>query len=245
MPIAGQCHSFSNSLLNRRGFLTSSAALLAAATSGLGCAAMAEVPSLGDTPELGEPNGSAVFGSTEVASRSFRVLPQWSRVLGQMRLDGPRLERCGLDLKDCDKSATAAWNQVIAEAKFLDRAQQVNSVNSFFNRWPYKLDQDLYGVSEYWASPLEFLQRSGDCEDYSIAKFFALRQLGIGNDQLRVVILFDRIRNIGHAVLAVYEGPEIFILDSLSDVVLPHWKYKHYQPQYSMNETTRWAHLLA
>ncbi len=122
---------------------------------------------------------------------------------------------------------------------------QVNSVNSFFNRWPYKLDQDLYGVSEYWASPLEFLRRSGDCEDYSIAKFFALRQLGIGNDQLRVVILFDRIRNIGHAVLAVYEGSEILILDSLSDAVLPHWRYKHYQPQYSMNETTRWAHLLA
>ena len=59
---------------------------------------------------------------------------------------------------------------------------------------------------------------------------------------MRVVIVMDRIRNIGHAVLAIYEKSDILILDSLSNVILSHSKYKHYRPQYSMNETTRWAH---
>ena len=49
------------------------------------------------------------------------------------------------------------------------------------------------------------MRMSGDCEDYAIAKFFALRQLGFGAEQMRIVILWDEIRGIGHAVLAVYQ----------------------------------------
>ena len=69
-----------------------------------------------------------------------------------------------------------------------------------------------------------------------------LRDLGLTNDEMRVVILMDRIRRIGHAVLAVYEPNDILILDSLSDLIFSHRKYRHYLPQYSMNETKRWAH---
>jgi predicted transglutaminase-like cysteine proteinase len=87
------------------------------------------------------------------------------------------------------------------------------------------------------------MNRSGDCEDYSIAKYFALRKLGFAKEELRVVILLDKIRGIGHAVLALYAKDEILILDSLSNLILPHSRYKHYVPQYSMNETTRWAHI--
>ena len=87
------------------------------------------------------------------------------------------------------------------------------------------------------------MTRSGDCEDYSIAKYFALRQLGFNKEELRIVILMDRIRGIGHAVLAYYAKDQILILDSLSNLILPHSRYKHYVPQYSMNETTRWAHI--
>jgi predicted transglutaminase-like cysteine proteinase len=47
---------------------------------------------------------------------------------------------------------------------------------------------------------------------------------------------------MGHAVLAVYALGDILILDSLTDLIFSHKKYRHYVPQYSMNETTRWAH---
>ena len=67
--------------------------------------------------------------------------------------------------------------------------------------------------------------------------------MGFRADELRVVILMDNIRNVGHAVLAVYEANDILILDSLSNIIFSHKKYRHYEPQYSMNETARWAHV--
>ena len=125
----------------------------------------------------------------------------------------------------------------------MSRRQKLDTVNKFFNRWPYKLDHEVYGVSEYWASPNQFMRTSGDCEDYSIAKFYALKQLGFSDNEMRIVILKDSIRGIGHAVLAIYEKNDILILDSLSNLILTHTKYRHYIPQYSMNSTTRWAHI--
>lgn len=190
-----------------------------------------------------EDKGKAIFGSTELSLKSFEALPQWARVLERLTSEGPALERCGKQRAHCGESAPQAWNKIIADAQPHSRNRKLQMVNSYFNRWPYKLDREVYGASEYWASPLEFLRRSGDCEDYAIAKFFALRQLGLGNEEMRVVILWDEIRTIGHAVLAVYTEDDILVLDSLSSAILSHWRYKQYVPQYSMNETTRWAHV--
>ncbi|HMB76862.1 MAG TPA: transglutaminase-like cysteine peptidase [Kiloniellaceae bacterium] len=227
--------------VQRRNFLLSALAGLTAAHP-LGKAAGAAMAAGRDDRRSAAPG---VFGYREVPSTSFQILPQWERVLGCMRNDGPQLARCSLNVADCDRTAETAWHRLIGEAMPLPPRQRADFVNRYFNRWPYRLDQDLYGVSEYWASPIEFLGHSGDCEDYSIAKFFALRQLGLGNERLRVIILLDSQRNVGHAVLAFYDDREIYILDSLSDEVLPHWHYPHYKPQYSMNETTRWTHLPA
>lgn len=120
---------------------------------------------------------------------------------------------------------------------------QLKAVNKYFNQWPYRLDIERYGVTDYWAAPEEFLTLSGDCEDYSIAKYFALKQLGFNSRHMRIVVVKDRIRNVGHAVLAVYLDGTAYILDNLSNLVLPHTKYSHYIPQYSVNETNRWAHV--
>jgi predicted transglutaminase-like cysteine proteinase len=60
---------------------------------------------------------------------------------------------------------------------------------------------------------------------------------------MRIALLKDSIRNIAHAVLAVKLEDETYILDNMSDLVLPHTKYDHYVPQYSVNEFYRWAHI--
>ncbi|MGH6947703.1 MAG: transglutaminase-like cysteine peptidase [Kiloniellales bacterium] len=184
-----------------------------------------------------------MFSTQEFRSDSLKALPQWARVIASMRREWPGYRRCADDAKACDSTALKSWRELIVAARGLDRVHQIDTVNRFFNRWPYKSDKEIYGVREYWATPTEFLSRSGDCEDYSIAKYYALRALGFEPESLRVVILMDRIRGIGHAVLAVYTGSDILILDSLSDLIVSHSRYKHYIPQYSMNETTRWAHL--
>lgn len=199
--------------------------------------------SLSDLAGTAKKAGLALFGSTEFASSSFEALPQWRRVLGAMQGESRQLRHCLTAQSACTSDSQRALGTMIKDAKGKSRLEKLQAVNRFFNRWPYKLDHEVYGLREYWANPAEFMRRSGDCEDYAIAKFFALRELGFTNDSMRVVILWDQIRNIGHAVLAVYDGPKILILDNLNRMIVPHSSYRHYIPQYSMNETTRWAHV--
>lgn len=187
------------------------------------------------------PPGTGLFGSNEFRS-SLKALPQWTRVLDSAEAQVEALNRCRPGRDDCS-AAALSWQKIIHEARGRDFFEQLKTVNSFFNRWPYRLDIDNYGISEYWATPYEFLRLSGDCEDYSITKYYALKQLGVPIDNLRIVMLMDTIRGIAHAVLAVKHRDEYYILDNLSDLVLSHLKYEHYKPQYSVNERFRWAHV--
>ena len=210
---------------------------------GAGAAGPAGAQTLAEVARAAQGGGGAVFGSTEVRSDSLQGLPQWLRVLDGMRAEQDAFVGCAADPARCTTPVLQNWRKIIRQAGKLNRAERLAAVNDFFNRWPYKRDQELYGRAEYWATPTEFMARSGDCEDFSIAKYFALRELGFAKDEMRIVILMDEIRGIGHAVLAVYEGGDILILDSLSNLIVSHDRYRPYRPQYSMNETTRWAHI--
>lgn len=223
----------------RRGASAAFAAVLSLAFVTLGSGS-APAQTLGQIARATSTPG--LLMSNEFRSESLDGLPQWTRVL-DVTGRGNAFERCVADDRQCTSPTLKSWRTLIHSATGLSRREKIKVVNEFFNRWPYKRDPEVYGVSEYWATPDEFMARSGDCEDYSIAKYFALRQLGFAKEDLRVVILMDRIRAIGHAVLAVYHEGDILILDSLSNLITSHERYRHYVPQYSMNETTRWSHV--
>ena len=136
-----------------------------------------------------------------------------------------------------------AWQSVVRTQRGRPPIEQIQAVNRFLNEWRYKSDDQNYGRRDYWATPLEFLRHSGDCEDYAIAKYVTLRQLGFMPEQLRLVVVRDVIRDLAHAVLAVYVDEEVYILDNLTKAVLPQERIGQYVPYYSVNETTRWAHV--
>ncbi len=186
---------------------------------------------------------ASLFGSLELKSKSLDALPQWRHVLTKFLTERAAFNRCIADSTRCTTAALTDWSRIVQLADGQGPRQKLDTVNSFFNRWPYRQDRELYGLSEHWATPWEFMSRAGDCEDYAIAKYFALREVGLGPDDLRIVILRDEIRNVSHAVLAVYFVDDIVILDNLSDQIFSHSRYKHYVPLYSMNEVTRWTHI--
>jgi predicted transglutaminase-like cysteine proteinase len=126
----------------------------------------------------------------------------------------------------------------------LSLEEKLEKVNDFANEWPYKTDWEVWQMSDYWESPGEFLKYSGDCEDYAITKFISLKKLGVPTDKLRIVVLQDTIRNIAHAVLSVQVDDKYYILDSLINMVVEDDMLNHYIPQYSVNTTTRWAHIM-
>lgn len=198
---------------------------------------------LAEVADAARMSVASVFRSLELRSKSLEALPQWRRVLTNFRTEQVAFSRCIADSTSCTTAALTDWRRIVHLANSLGPRQKLGVVNSYFNRWPYRQDRELYGLSEYWATPREFMSRAGDCEDYAIAKYFALREVGFNPDELRIVILKDEIRNVSHAVLAVYLVEDIVILDNLSNQILSHSRYKHYIPQYSMNETARWAHV--
>jgi hypothetical protein len=69
-------------------------------------------------------------------------------------------------------------------------------------------DMAQHGQADVWSSPLAtFASGAGDCEDYAIAKFAALRMAGISPEDLRIVVLRDLLHGEDHAtVLARLDG---------------------------------------
>ena len=140
-------------------------------------------------------------------------------------------------------NSSTLWKDLRQKAEGRPFREKLDIVNRFWNRWPYRTDQEVYRKQDYWAAPYEFLSKSGDCEDYCIVKYYTLKELGVPVDDMRIVVVRETIRNIGHSILAVYQGDDIYILDNLSDSVRPAQRVRNYAPQFSVNEKYRWVHV--
>lgn len=186
-------------------------------------------------PAKAAPSYERLFGTIEFKG-TFKGLKEWLSVLERAKANS-------IYRADFKLNAKMTWGELKAKLEKLSPLEQVRAVNTFWNQWPYRTDREVYGKEDYWAIPDEFRKNSGDCEDYCIAKYFTLRELGFRKDQMRVVVVKETIRNIAHAVLAVYLDGKTYILDNLSQNVLEHTRIRNYQPQFSVNEEFRWAHV--
>lgn len=114
--------------------------------------------------------------------------------------------------------------QMMNTAKDLDEMGKLEKVNDFFNQTPYASDQSVWGMSDYWATRLEFLGKDkGDCEDYVIAKYFTLKELGISPSKLYMTYAKSIRYNSAHLVLTYYETPKSvpMVLDNYNFKILP------------------------
>lgn len=179
-----------------------------------------------------------LFGTVEFKSR-LKNMPKWERVLraysGRAGIDG--------SFGGNRQREARAWEALKEKHKGASALEKARAVNVFFNQWPYRTDQQVYGVSDYWATPDEFIKNSGDCEDYAITKMYALMQLGVDPANMRVVALHDNIRNLDHAVLALYTNDTVYILDNVTRLVLTHDNFMHYRPYFSVNGVFKWTHV--
>lgn len=185
-----------------------------------------------------------LFNSKTVEFRALlqENIPRWQRVLKEEK----RSPTFAGDLsKYMRTSLYKEWQALVAKLAGASDLEKAKAVTAFFNRWPYRTDQSVYKVADYWATPKEFLKNSGDCEDYAITKFYALVELGVDPGNMRIVVLMDTIQNIGHAVLLLYADGTAYVLDNMNSMLLPHTdvKVRHYDPKNSINLDYRWAHV--
>jgi predicted transglutaminase-like cysteine proteinase len=116
-------------------------------------------------------------------------------------------------------------------------------VNSFFNRVRFVSDIQHWGEEDYWATPIELLATNGgDCEDFSIAKYLTLKDMGVPDDQLRIVYVKALTLNQAHMVLAWYPEPgaDPLILDNLTNEIKPASQRTDLEPVYSFNGDGLW-----
>ena len=136
-------------------------------------------------------HGLAVLGRHErldLRHRQFQAgslaaLPQWRGVLDRIAAEHPVFLACNTDSKACPSRGVMAWRALLKSLAGAPLEHQVYAVNRFINQWRYRSDAENYGHSDYWATPIEFMTRSGDCEDYAIAKYVSLRELGVPVDR--------------------------------------------------------------
>jgi predicted transglutaminase-like cysteine proteinase len=163
--------------------------------------------------------------------------------------DSARMQRAAERLGPRAVAAVPGLQALIAQSAGLDEDAQLAAVNGFFNRRiVFRDDAQAWGEPDHWASPLEALDKGyGDCEDYAIAKYFALLAIGTPVQRMRLVYVRAQIGGPGgdsqaHMVLAYYTQPgaEPLILDNLVTSVRPASRRPDLTPVFSFNSEGLW-----
>ncbi|MFC1720781.1 transglutaminase-like cysteine peptidase [Patescibacteria group bacterium] len=121
--------------------------------------------------------------------------------------------------------------------------EKLELVNDFFNKAEYGSDYEIWGREDYWATPTEVLfVWQADCEDYSIAKYFTLLEMGVSVEKLRITYVKSLKLNVAHMVLIYYEHShaEPLVLDNLTGVIKPVSQRRDLQPVYNFNGESLW-----
>jgi len=140
--------------------------------------------------------------------------------------------------------ADGPWSGLLRRIRYLPRDEQLAAVNTWVNHTlAVGDDRDIYGLNDHWASIEEsFARGRGDCEDFAIAKMQLLEASGFSREELYLAVLKDEIRHIDHAVLAVREGDEYWILDSQTDKIMRSEYVRGYRPVATYSAGHAWVH---
>ncbi|OWV29540.1 transglutaminase [Halomonas campaniensis] len=141
------------------------------------------------------------------------------------------------------------WFALLQQLQDQDIQAKLRGVNDFFNRRIRWVDDiQVWGEEDFWATPLEAMGKGqGDCEDYSIAKYITLKQLGVTSQYLRMIYVRARIGRSqitqAHMVLGYYSTPdaEPLVLDNIVPSITPASQRTDLDPLFSFNSDGLWA----
>lgn len=120
--------------------------------------------------------------------------------------------------------------------------QKVSAINDCFNKVTYLDDMTHWGVEDYWATPLEFISTGGgDCEDYAIAKYITLKDMGVPESKL--YLTYCKYDDLGHMFLSYMPTPYSvpLVLDNINTNLLPLTQRTDLEVVYSINKNGIWA----
>jgi predicted transglutaminase-like cysteine proteinase len=186
------------------------------------------------------PLDTAFAAAPGQALLDWRDAPRWSRVIARAALEQAALPRaeCGDAGGEGGICRLAAWSREIQEWRHVARGEQMVRVNYAVNRLAYVSDSRNWGEADRWETPLEMIERGGDCEGFALTKYFALRDLGFDDSTMRIAVVWDTRDREEHAVLLVLLDGGLWLLDNKLATPVPAADYENrYRLIYSANQS--------
>jgi predicted transglutaminase-like cysteine proteinase len=164
------------------------------------------------------------------------ISAKWADLESRIQSEQETLAACRADSANCPAAARRFLQIVELGRQRQGRARlaEINRAVNFSIR-PAS-DWGQHGVADFWSAPLATLRaRAGDCEDYAVLKYVALREAGIAPDDLRFLIVYYPRRRTNHAVVAVHLGEEWLILDNSTLIMVNSGDARHYRPLFVLD----------
>jgi len=189
--------------------------------------------------EFNKSNNIIKHGNKIIVFLLFMILALVpSQQMAKSFVDETMLLRLNQQYGSQAKKRGMALNLLLKKLTDKSINEKLTEVNRFFNQFEYKEDSKLWKQKDYWATPEEFIGLSaGDCEDFVVAKYFALRSIGVPDKRLYLTYVKALKQNVAHMVLSYFEKPKSIplILDNYNPRILPASKRRDLLPVYSFN----------
>ena len=207
----------------------------ARASSQMGQVTLASAVSSTDYVKRQKIKYPSLFGSKELKSNNTKAFTKWTDMLDRFETQ--------LSSRATTAPRLQMWKSKLNNLQGKNMAEQIIAVNNYINQVKYITDSKNWNKRDYWATPIEFFSRGGDCEDFAIAKYASLRALGVPTERMRLAIVQDKIKKIPHAILIVYaDNGSTYVLDNQDKRTKRLETVSRYKPIFSINKQSWWLH---
>lgn len=124
------------------------------------------------------------------------------------------VSRCKADLEHCSSLAAHRFAAIVENGLAHEGIARIGHINRAVN---YSIRATNNRSPGKWSSPLNALAKgSGDCKQFAILKYATLSAVGYAADDLRILVVEDKLFYRPHAVVAVRERARWLILNNRS-----------------------------
>ena len=192
---------------------------------------MRRIPRLPVQQASREPFGQSTFRVPDGV-----LWNKWTGVEADIAKEQVILDQCRADLADCPAHAMRFLRLIDAVTSKSGRAQLDEANRGVNAAILYVSDLVQHGEADRWSAPLAtFATAKGDCEDYAIAKYVALRESGFSRDDMQLVLVRDRAIDQEHAVLAARIDDRWVILDNRGSELIEDLDTSSFTPLFAIN----------
>ena len=212
-------------------------------TPGVQLAAIDPNSPVSDADQLKIPpvRGEEPFGLFAFKAPEGLLWTKWRKVGADIQAAAPALSRCRAEPSQCTPAA-ARFVAIVKSAETSQGRARLKVVNEKVNdAIRYISDSAQWGVPDLWSAPVDVNHKGsfdtglGDCEDYAIAKYVALREAGVPAKDLRVLLVRDNVVRLGHAVLAARDDGRWLIMDNRFSMLLEENDARFLSPLFALD----------